>query len=274
MLGAYGQARLTPVLAPWLVGAGVGCRSRAVSTASVSILIGLTILGASSANSCRRLWRCSTRRRRRSGPCCRCSGRQDLRLVHRSAERHRESSCLKLVGVRNTGHRHLHSPEEIELLIAESRDGGLLEPEEQQRLHRALRLDCSTARELMVPRERMISVDASTADGTRCADRRGEPVHAGCRCTRGRRNIVGMLSGRRMLRFITSRRVPRGRPRDRRLRAPDGPRAPVDAGRSPARLSARAPRAGRRSSSTPIGEPVGLVTLAGRLGELLGPRTR
>lgn len=69
---------------------------------------------------------------------------------------------LKLMRVRSTGHRHVHSPEEIELLIAESRDGGLLEPEEQVRLHRALRLGLRTARELMVPRERLATVDAAT----------------------------------------------------------------------------------------------------------------
>ena len=61
-----------------------------------------------------------------------------------------------------TGHRHVHSPEEIELLIAESRDGGLLEPEEQVRLHRALRLGLRTAGQLMVPRERLAGVEAST----------------------------------------------------------------------------------------------------------------
>jgi CBS domain containing-hemolysin-like protein len=56
----------------------------------------------------------------------------------------------------------VHSPEEIELLIAESRDGGLLEPEEQVRLHRALRLGLRTARQLMVPRERLATIDLTT----------------------------------------------------------------------------------------------------------------
>jgi putative hemolysin len=69
---------------------------------------------------------------------------------------------LKLMRVKNTGHRHVHSPEEIELLIAESRDGGLLEPQEQVRLHQALRLGLRTARELMVPRSRLASVDVQT----------------------------------------------------------------------------------------------------------------
>jgi len=70
---------------------------------------------------------------------------------------------LRLVGAGGQGHRHLHSPEEIDLLIAESRDGGLLEPVEQQRLHRALRLGLRRARDLMVPRDRltMLPIDAS-----------------------------------------------------------------------------------------------------------------
>ena len=59
-------------------------------------------------------------------------------------------------------HRHVHSPEEIDLLIAESRDGGLLEPQEQVRLHRALRLGLRDARQLMVPRARLAALELST----------------------------------------------------------------------------------------------------------------
>ncbi|HYN09052.1 MAG TPA: hemolysin family protein [Vicinamibacterales bacterium] len=71
-------------------------------------------------------------------------------------------AVLKLLGSTATTHGHLHSPDEIELLIAESRDGGLLEPQEQQRLHRALRLGLRSARDLMVPLDRLtlLPVDA------------------------------------------------------------------------------------------------------------------
>jgi CBS domain containing-hemolysin-like protein len=69
---------------------------------------------------------------------------------------------LKLMRIKTTGHRHVHSPEEIELLIAESRDGGLLEPQEQVRLHQALRLGLRTARQLMVPRARLAAIEVST----------------------------------------------------------------------------------------------------------------
>jgi CBS domain containing-hemolysin-like protein len=56
-------------------------------------------------------------------------------------------------------HRHIHSPDELELLIAESRDGGLLEPDEHERLRQALRLSRRSARQLMVPRTDVVALD-------------------------------------------------------------------------------------------------------------------
>src|SRR4029453_5469808 len=53
---------------------------------------------------------------------------------------------LRLLGAPHQTHRHIHSPEEIEVLIAESRDGGLLEPDEHRRLQRALRLSLKQAK--------------------------------------------------------------------------------------------------------------------------------
>ena len=69
---------------------------------------------------------------------------------------------LRLVGAPPQSHRHIHSPQEIELLIAESRDGGLLEPDEHRRLQRALRLNLRQARQLMVPRTKVAALEART----------------------------------------------------------------------------------------------------------------
>lgn len=69
---------------------------------------------------------------------------------------------LRSIGAPQQGHRHIHSPEEIELLIAESRDGGLLEPDEHRRLYRALRLNLRQARQLMVPRLKISGLDIGT----------------------------------------------------------------------------------------------------------------
>jgi CBS domain containing-hemolysin-like protein len=69
---------------------------------------------------------------------------------------------LRLLRAPQHGNRHIHSPEEIELLIAESRDGGLLEPDEHRRLQRALRLNLRQAKQLMVPRPRISAIDVTT----------------------------------------------------------------------------------------------------------------
>lgn len=66
---------------------------------------------------------------------------------------------LRLLGVEPKAHRHLHSAEEIRFLVAESREGGHLAPEEERRLGHALGLTQRTARELMVPRMRIVAAD-------------------------------------------------------------------------------------------------------------------
>ncbi|MFP5212931.1 MAG: hemolysin family protein [Acidobacteriota bacterium] len=71
-------------------------------------------------------------------------------------------AILKAFRIPYSGHRHIHSPEEIEMLITESRDGGVLEPDEHHRLHRALQLGMRPTHQLMVPRRYVAGIDAST----------------------------------------------------------------------------------------------------------------
>lgn len=71
-------------------------------------------------------------------------------------------AILKLLRVPYGSHRHIHSPEEIDMLIMQSRDGGLLEPDEQQRLHGAIQLSTRPARQLMVPRRYLMAIDIET----------------------------------------------------------------------------------------------------------------
>lgn len=69
---------------------------------------------------------------------------------------------LKSFGIEPGGHRHVHSPEEIEFLLAASRKGGMLEPEAHRRLRRGLQLSSRTVRQLMVPRGELLAIDATT----------------------------------------------------------------------------------------------------------------
>ena len=59
----------------------------------------------------------------------------------------------------DASHRHLHSPEEIELLVRDSHKGGLLKASDSARLKMALRLGRRTARQLMVPRRQIAALD-------------------------------------------------------------------------------------------------------------------
>lgn len=70
---------------------------------------------------------------------------------------------LRLLGMQSAdGHRHIHSPDEISMLIAESKDGGLLDAEEEHRLSQALQLGRRTAKQLMVPRRFIQAIEAGS----------------------------------------------------------------------------------------------------------------
>lgn len=63
-------------------------------------------------------------------------------------------------------HSHVHSPAEIEILVTESHEGGLLDAEERQMLRNAFRLRELTARQVMVHRTRIVAapVDSSVRE--------------------------------------------------------------------------------------------------------------
>lgn len=57
------------------------------------------------------------------------------------------------------GHRHVHSPDEIELLVRESRAGGLMDERQRIRLQRTLRLSRRPVRQIMSPRRQIASIN-------------------------------------------------------------------------------------------------------------------
>jgi CBS domain containing-hemolysin-like protein len=162
ILGALGQATLAVWLAPYLA-ANAGFEDQAaVTLAAVIVLVALTVLQVvigelvpkslalqfptqvALATVLPMQWSLA-------------AFRPFIALLNGSA-----NGLLRLLGMQSGPHRHLHSPQEIALLIAESRDGGLLEPDEEARLHRALQLGRQTARDLMVPLARVTMLDIAT----------------------------------------------------------------------------------------------------------------
>ncbi|WP_119069621.1 hemolysin family protein [Aggregatilinea lenta] len=65
---------------------------------------------------------------------------------------------LKLLGAEYGGHSsHVHSPEEIMILIGESEEGGLVDAEERRLLDNVFRTSELTAGEIAVPRTRLVA---------------------------------------------------------------------------------------------------------------------
>lgn len=155
ILGAFAQATVAVALAPMLAGWFQWDSETATSTAAITVLLTLTtaqvVLGELVPKSL--ALQLPTQVALATVLPMRWSlavFRPLLALVNGSA-----TTVLRWAGMGGASHRHIHSPDEIEMLLVESRDGGLLEPDEQQRLHRALRLGVRTARDLMVPLEKL-----------------------------------------------------------------------------------------------------------------------
>ena len=160
-LGAYAEAVITPRVAPLIEQFSVA-HATAESAASAGVLISLTVLSVIVGEMVPKTFalRYPTETALATAIPMLWSGRLFawfIVVLDRSAGLLRRG-----LGMPTATHRHVHSPEEIALLIAESRDGGLLEPREQVRLHRALRLGLRDARQLMVPRERLAAIEIST----------------------------------------------------------------------------------------------------------------
>ena len=68
---------------------------------------------------------------------------------------------LKLFGIESKTETHAHSPEELEMVFSESAQGGFLDLDEQEMLANVLQFETRLGRQIMIPRNRMVSVDVS-----------------------------------------------------------------------------------------------------------------
>ena len=66
------------------------------------------------------------------------------------------------LGVRRKMHAGGHSPEELRLIVSSSRGSGHLREGIDQLIHRVLDMDEVTAREIMIPRNQMVAIEANS----------------------------------------------------------------------------------------------------------------
>ena len=71
---------------------------------------------------------------------------------------------LRILGVEiRPEHAHVHSPEEIEILVTESHEGGLLDDEERQFLRNAFRMRDLIARQVMAHRTKIVAASVENS---------------------------------------------------------------------------------------------------------------
>lgn len=171
VVGAYAQSKLAPAMVPLFQRFGSMQEAAAQSSAAVVVLIGLTalqmVLGELVPKSLALQW--PTKVALWTVVPMQWSLRMLAWFIH--VLNGSGVFVLRLFGMAESGHRHVHSPDEIAMLIAESGERGLLKPNEHLRLQHALRLGDRPARELMVPRTAIVALDAdaSIAEARRVA---------------------------------------------------------------------------------------------------------
>jgi CBS domain containing-hemolysin-like protein len=162
VVGAYAQATLAPRLIPLFQRLGTLDAAAAQSTAAIVILVALTVFSmvigelvpkslALQAPTKVALWTVIPMQ-------------WSLRLMSWFIDwlNGAGTAILRLMRMPQSGHRHVHSAEEIAFLVTESGKVGLLKPNEQVRLRHALQLGDRPVRELMVPRTSIVALDVDT----------------------------------------------------------------------------------------------------------------
>jgi putative hemolysin len=269
VLGAYGQA----VVAPWVAGileqTGQLEGLAAASTAAVGVLLLLSttqmILGELVPKSI------ALQKPTETALATVVPMQWSLRLLSWAIRGLNGSALLllRLLRVPSTGHRHVHSPDEIELLIAESRDGGLLEPEEQVRLHRALRLGLRTASQLMVGRDRLAALDLATPFDDVLRIVTESPYSRMAVYRRHPDQIVGILHTKDLVTAYLSG----GRRRGLFSLVRPIPRVPHDLAADRLLVFLRERRTHQALVTAPDGRVAGFITLEDVVAELLGEVT-
>jgi len=163
VLGAYGQARLAPVLAP-VFGAWGGMQEvGAHSTAAIVVLVSLTVLQMVVGELVPKSLALQFPTKTALYTVIPMRWSQQLLGWFITILNGSGRAILRVFGMRESAHRHIHSPAELDYLITESWKGGHLDAQEGQWLRRVLRLTGRPVGEVMVPRTRIQAIASDVA---------------------------------------------------------------------------------------------------------------
>lgn len=159
--GAYGQATLTVALAPILASWFGMSILTAASTAAVVVLLLLTVLQVVLGELLPKSL--ALQFPERTALITFTPTRWSVAVFRGFIWLLNGSGFLLLrpFGIRPGGHQHVHSPEEVGLMIAESTRSGSMSQEMSARLQRGLTLSARTVRDLMIPRAEIFGIESS-----------------------------------------------------------------------------------------------------------------
>lgn len=161
VLGYYGQAMLSPMLANLLIWMGQN-EDFALSLATPLILIILTVFAVILGELIPK--NLGVQMPERVVTALAAPMRWSLMLYKPLIWFFNGSGqlILRMMGATAAGeHMHIHSPEEIRMLVEESSDGGVLQQEERRLIVNTLELRNLTARKVMIPRNHMLMADVN-----------------------------------------------------------------------------------------------------------------
>lgn len=167
VLGFYAQASLTGVVAPWLEQLGGLAPAASASLAATIILLLLTVVQVIVGELVPK--NIGVQYPERLAMATAVPLRWSMALFRPLIWLFNGSGqiLLRLMGVEPaTEHAHIHSPEEITMLVQESGVGGLLDREERRLIENTLLMGKSVVRQVMIPRTRLLaaSVEQSCAE--------------------------------------------------------------------------------------------------------------
>lgn len=162
MLGIYGQRQIAPLISPLL--AGISGEVAAVGLSAILILIFLTTLQVVLGELVPKT--VALRYPERTALLTALPMQWSADIVLRPLIIFLNGSgalLMRILGLGyEAGHKHMHSPEEIQLLMRQSHEGGLLDEEEIDLLANAFRFSQLRAGEVVRPRTHMVAAALDT----------------------------------------------------------------------------------------------------------------
>lgn len=167
ILGFYGQAAITPLVAPLLGSTGLVAQAAATSIAATTVLVVLTVVQVALSELAPKT--IGIQFPERTALLLVLPIRWAMVLLRPLIWFFNGSGrlFLRLIGMRAVSEgMHVHAPEEILMLVQQSGEGGLLDESEKELLENTLQLRQRSVRSVIVPRTQLLaaSVDLPCAE--------------------------------------------------------------------------------------------------------------